>query len=41
VTTIPFVVVNPATNQPVIVNGNVVPLIGPNGLLTPSLIGDR
>lgn len=38
VVTIPFVVVNPATSQPVIVNGNVVPLIGPNGLLGP---GDR
>ncbi|MFL6293003.1 MAG: SGNH/GDSL hydrolase family protein [Thermoanaerobaculia bacterium] len=38
VVTIPFVVVNPATSQPVIVNGNVVPLIGPNGPLTP---GDR
>ncbi|HEX7185496.1 MAG TPA: SGNH/GDSL hydrolase family protein [Thermoanaerobaculia bacterium] len=36
VTTIQRVVVNPATNQPVIVNGNTVPLIGPNGLLGPN-----
>ena len=40
VTSIPFVttiqpfVVNPATNLPVLVNGNRVPLIGPNGLLS-------
>jgi lysophospholipase L1-like esterase len=39
VTSIPFVttlsrfLVNPATNQPVLVNGNPVPLIGPNGPL--------
>jgi hypothetical protein len=39
VTSIPFVttisrfVVNPATNQPVLVGGNPVPLIGPNGPL--------
>jgi lysophospholipase L1-like esterase len=39
VTSIPFVttvsrfVVNPATNQPVLVNGQPVPLIGPNGPL--------
>lgn len=39
VTTIPFVtsvapwVVNPATNQPVLVNGEKVPLLGPNGPL--------
>lgn len=33
VTTIPPVVVNPATRQPVIVNGATVPLIGPNGPL--------
>jgi lysophospholipase L1-like esterase len=39
VTSIPFVttisrfIVNPATNQPVLVNGNPVPLIGPNGPL--------
>lgn len=38
VTAIPPVVVNPATNQPVLVNGNPVPLIGPNGLLG---AGDR
>ncbi|MEA2560489.1 MAG: hypothetical protein QOH06_1993 [Acidobacteriota bacterium] len=36
VVTLPFVLVNPATNQPVLVNGNVVPLIGPNGPLTPN-----
>ncbi len=41
VTSIPFVttvsrfVVNPATQQPVLVNGQPVPLIGPNGLLGP------
>ncbi len=34
VTTLPPVVVNPQTQQPLIVNGNPVPLIGPNGLLT-------
>jgi lysophospholipase L1-like esterase len=33
VTTIPRVVVNPATRQPVLVNGQPVPLIGPNGPL--------
>ena len=38
VTTVPNVVVNPATSQPVIVGGSTVPLIGPNGLLGP---GDR
>jgi len=38
VTTIPPVVVNPATSLPVIVNGQPVPLIGPNGLLRS---GDR
>lgn len=38
VTTIPRVVVNPATNQPVLVNGQPVPLIGPNG---PLGAGDR
>ncbi len=38
VTTLPPVVVNPQTQQPLIVNGNPVPLIGPNGLLT---AGDR
>jgi hypothetical protein len=31
VTTIPPIVVNPANRQPVIVNGQTVPLIGPNG----------
>src|SRR5260370_12910505 len=35
VTTIPPFLVNPATNQPVIFNGNLVPLIGPKGLLGP------
>lgn len=38
VATIPSVVVNPATNQPVLIGGNPVPLIGPNGLLG---AGDR
>lgn len=38
VTTIARVVVNPATNQPVLVNGQPVPLIGPNG---PLAAGDR
>jgi lysophospholipase L1-like esterase len=33
VTTIPPVVVNPQTRQPVIVNGSTVPLLGPNGPL--------
>ena len=33
VTAIPPVVVNPATSQPVLVGGNPVPLIGPNGPL--------
>lgn len=33
VTTIPPVVVNPTTRQPVIVGGSTVPLIGPNGPL--------
>ena len=33
VTTIPPVVVNPTTAQPVLVNGQPVPLIGPNGAL--------
>lgn len=36
VTTLAPVVVNPATRQPVIVNGSTVPLIGPNGLLRPT-----
>jgi len=34
VTTIPSVVVDPTTNQPVLVNGAPVPLIGPNGPLS-------
>ncbi|HEX4954836.1 MAG TPA: SGNH/GDSL hydrolase family protein [Thermoanaerobaculia bacterium] len=33
VTTIPPVVVNPTTNMPVLVNGQPVPLLGPNGPL--------
>lgn len=33
VTTIPPVVINPATREPVIVNGSNVPLLGPNGPL--------
>jgi lysophospholipase L1-like esterase len=33
VSTIPPIVVNPHTNQPVVVNGQFVPLIGPNGPL--------
>jgi len=33
VTTVPPVVVNPATRQPVLINGQTVPLIGPNGPL--------
>lgn len=33
VTTIPRVVVNPATSQPVLINGQPVPIIGPNGPL--------
>src|SRR3954454_9605819 len=33
VTTFPRIVVNPATNQPVLINGQPVPLIGPNGPL--------
>ncbi|HKI85975.1 MAG TPA: SGNH/GDSL hydrolase family protein [Thermoanaerobaculia bacterium] len=35
VTTIPPVVVDPSTNQPVMVNGQPIPLIGPNGPLSP------
>jgi len=35
VTTIPPVLVNPATNEPVVINGQLVPLIGPNGPLGP------
>ena len=38
VTTIPPFVVNPQTQQPVLINGQPVPLIGPNGLLG---AGDR
>jgi lysophospholipase L1-like esterase len=38
VNTVPTVVVNPTTNQPVRINGNLVPLIGPNG---PLGSGDR
>ncbi len=34
VTTVPPVVVNPATNEPVLVGGAPVPLIGPNGPLS-------
>ena len=34
VTTIPPIVIDPATSQPVIVNGQPVPLIGPDGPLT-------
>lgn len=34
ITTIPPVVVNPATRQPVIVNGAPVPILGPNGPLS-------
>ncbi len=34
VTTIPPIVINPATGQPVIIGGQTVPLIGPNGPLT-------
>jgi lysophospholipase L1-like esterase len=36
VTTLPPVLVNPATRQPVIINGAPVRLIGPNGLLRPT-----
>jgi lysophospholipase L1-like esterase len=35
VTTIPPVVMNPATREPVVVNGSTVPLLGPNGPLSP------
>ncbi len=44
VTTIPYVttikpyVVSPTTGQPVVVNGNTVPLIGPNGPLPPGTL---
>src|SRR6185295_6126520 len=38
VTTVPRFVVNPATSQPVLINGKPVPLIGPNG---PLVAGDR
>jgi len=33
VTTLPPVLVDPATSQPVLINGNLVPLIGPDGPL--------
>lgn len=36
VTTIPPVVVNPATREPVVVEGRTVPLLGPNGPLSPN-----
>jgi lysophospholipase L1-like esterase len=36
VTTIPPVVVNPSTREPVVVNGSTVPLLGPNGPLPPT-----
>ena len=35
VSTIPPVVVNPKTNQPVLINGQPVPLLGPDGPLRP------
>ena len=38
VTTVPRFVVNPATSQPVLIGGQPVPLIGPNG---PLVAGDR
>lgn len=34
VTTIPPFVINPETNEPVLIGGNPVPLIGPDGLLS-------
>ncbi len=37
VTAVPPVLVNPATNLPVLVNGQLVPLIGPDGPLTPGV----
>jgi lysophospholipase L1-like esterase len=37
-TTIPSVVVNPTTRQPVLVGGNPVPLIGPTGPLPPGTL---
>jgi lysophospholipase L1-like esterase len=36
VNTVPTVLVDPKTNQPVVFNGNLVPLIGPKGLLGPN-----
>ncbi|HJS59060.1 MAG TPA: SGNH/GDSL hydrolase family protein [Vicinamibacteria bacterium] len=36
VTTIPPVVINPATREPVVVNGRTIPLLGPNGPLSPN-----
>lgn len=35
VTTIPIVLTNPDTNEPVLINGQTIPLIGPKGLLVP------
>lgn len=35
VTTIPIVLTNPATNEPVLINGQTIPLIGPKGPLVP------
>ncbi|HEY6548131.1 MAG TPA: hypothetical protein VI589_09505, partial [Vicinamibacteria bacterium] len=37
-TTIPSVVVNPTTRQPVLVGGNPVPLLGPTGPLAPGTL---
>lgn len=36
VTTIPPILVDPATSQPVIIGGSTVPLIGPQGALSPN-----
>lgn len=36
VTTIPPVLVDPATNEPILIGGQLVPLIGPNGPLNPA-----
>jgi len=36
VTTIPPILVNPTTNQPVLINGQTIPLLGPNGPLGPN-----
>jgi hypothetical protein len=35
VTTVPPVVVNPATGQPAVINGQTIPLLGPSGPLGP------